>query len=91
MSKALCAEQAGAVGVIVTERQSEHDATFIEMITDGTDRQPNIPAYFLLGRNGDVIRDTLLEQRLAAAIINIPINLTNTPIKQLNQPPWIVW
>lgn len=91
VSKAVQAERAGAVAIIVTDSDADNDSSFIEMITDGTERQPGIPAYFLLGRNGHVIRETLFRDRLEEAIINIPVNLTNVPIGKLNQPPWIIW
>uniref|UniRef100_A0A2P2I472 PRADC1-like protein n=1 Tax=Hirondellea gigas TaxID=1518452 RepID=A0A2P2I472_9CRUS len=91
VSKAIAAEEAGAMAVIVSDMNSENDSLFLDMVADGTERKPNIPAYFLLGRNGHMIRQTLLSQHIEEAIINIPVNLTDVPIIKLNQPPWIVW
>ncbi|KAA0203979.1 hypothetical protein HAZT_HAZT000877, partial [Hyalella azteca] len=50
VSKAVQVEKAGAVAVIVTDMDAATDTSFIEMIADGTERKPSIPAYFLLGR-----------------------------------------
>ncbi|KAF2355731.1 PA domain [Trinorchestia longiramus] len=91
VSKAVQVEKAGAVAIIVTDMDAATDTSFIEMIADGTEREPSIPAYFLLGRNGEMILQTLRNEHLDAAIINIPVNLTNVQISKLNQPPWIVW
>ena len=53
VSKAVRAAEAGGVGVIVMDADASIDTAYIEMITDGTGRNPLIPAYFLLGRHGD--------------------------------------
>ena len=90
VSKAINAEEAGAVAVIVTEKDTMNDI-YIQMVADETGREPSIPAFFLLGKNGDVIRQTLLTNHINEAIINIPVNLTNVAIDKLNQPPWIRW
>ena len=91
VSKAIKAEQAGAIAIIVTETQNEEEQGYIEMIADETGRKPSIPAYFLLGSNGDFIRNTLYKEGLPDAIINIPLNMSNVQIRDMNQPPWILW
>ena len=58
---------------------------------DSTDREVTIPVGFLLGRNGQVIRNTLHKLRLDEAVINVPINLTNVATHKWKQPPWVVW
>ncbi|KAK3886331.1 hypothetical protein Pcinc_009507 [Petrolisthes cinctipes] len=91
VSKAITAEQAGAVAVIVMDNNPENDELYVEMVDDKTSRHPTIPAAFLLGRSGYMIAKTLVQRREEAAVINIPVNLTSVPIHKLNQPPWIVW
>lgn len=52
VSKAVTAEQAGAVAVIVMDNNRENDELYVEMVDDKTSRHPSIPAAFLLGRSG---------------------------------------
>ncbi|MPC30268.1 Protease-associated domain-containing protein 1 [Portunus trituberculatus] len=52
VSKAVKAEQAGALAVIVMDNDKDNDEMYVEMVEDNTDRNPNIPAGFLLGRSG---------------------------------------
>lgn len=61
------------------------------MVTDNTDRELHIPAGFLLGKNGVIILNTLKRLKRLYAIINIPVNLTFTPISKMNHPPWLGW
>lgn len=91
VSKAVKAEEAGALAVIVMDSNPENDELYIEMVDDNTNRKPKIPAAFLLGKSGYMIAKTLMEAHEAAAIINIPVNLTSVPFHKLNQPPWIIW
>lgn len=91
--KTINAEKAGARAVIITESDnisSDHDY-YIEMVHDNSERDANIPAGYLVGRNGRVIRQTLKKLRKRYAIINIPVNLTFTPVHQINHPPWQGW
>ncbi|KAG7162142.1 Protease-associated domain-containing protein 1-like [Homarus americanus] len=52
VSKAIKAEQAGALAVIVMDNNPENDEFYIEMVKDDTNRDPKIPAAFLLGKSG---------------------------------------
>ena len=52
-------------------------------------RNPLIPAFFLVGRNGNNIRRVLGSLSRDHATINIPLNLTYTPLSQFNHPPWV--
>ncbi|ALC41862.1 CG9849 [Drosophila busckii] len=93
LTKTLHAEAAGAIGAIITEYNSnspefEH---YIEMIHDKSNRDAQIPAGFLLGRNGLIIRSTLQRLKRVHALINIPVNLTFTPPSKINHPPWLGW
>jgi hypothetical protein len=54
VTKAINAEQAGAVGVVITDNDVNNDHAFIDMIDDNTDRTVGIPATFLLGKDGYV-------------------------------------
>lgn len=55
------------------------------------DLDVNIPAAFLLGRNGAVILRTLRKLHMNYAIVNLPVNMTYVPISKMKQPPWITW
>lgn len=91
LAKAIIAEEAGAIGAIITDTRSQLDYDFfIEMVHDNTSRDTDIPAGYLLGRNGRMIFNTLNAYGLDRAIIRLPINLTFTPPEQINQkmPPW---
>ncbi|XP_049785610.1 PRADC1-like protein [Schistocerca cancellata] len=91
LSKTIKAEEAGATAVIIADYDEENDGVFIEMIDDKTHREAHIPAAFLLGKNGHVIRRTLERLNRNYAVINIPVNLTFIPLHETNQPPWIRW
>lgn len=88
------AQQAGARAVIITESIDKWDDELdhlIEMMDDKMDIEVNIPAGFLLGRSGGAILRTLKEQKKRYAVINLPVNMTYTPLIKMNQPPWIAW
>jgi hypothetical protein len=91
VSKVKRAEEAGAVGAIITDQDEKNDELFISMIDDTTDREVNIPAAFLLGRNGNIIKKTLERLDMPSAVINIPVNISRISPYKLNQPPWLVW
>ncbi|XP_022200447.2 PRADC1-like protein [Nilaparvata lugens] len=52
LSKTMRAQEAGAIGAIITDDDETDDSYYIEMIDDNTNRNPQIPAAFLLGING---------------------------------------
>lgn len=88
LTKAINAEKAGAIGVIITDTRSElNDDYFIEMIHDNSSRETNIPVAYLHGRNGRMIFNTLHRYGLDRAIIKLPVNLTFTPPELINHPP----
>lgn len=89
--KTLVAERAGAVAVIITDMTKVNEDYFIEMVDDDTDDDAGIPAGFLMGKNGFMIVKTLEKLRRNYAIINLPVNLTFTPVHKMNQPPWLGW
>lgn len=87
LTKAIMAERAGAIGAIITDTHLNDDF-FIEMVHDNTSRDTDIPAGYLLGRNGRMIFNTLHQYGLDRAIIKLPVNLTFTPPELINHPPW---
>ncbi|RZF45032.1 hypothetical protein LSTR_LSTR001993 [Laodelphax striatellus] len=91
LSKTIRAQEAGAIGVIITDDDESDDSFYIEMIDDNTNRNPQIPAAFLLGLNGFMIRKTLYELDMKYAVINIPLNMTFIGFHEVKQPPWLVW
>ncbi|XP_059082989.1 PRADC1-like protein isoform X2 [Tigriopus californicus] len=52
VSKALKAQEAGAVGIVITDQNENNDELYIIMQDDTTERKVQIPAGFLLGKNG---------------------------------------
>ncbi|KDR22400.1 hypothetical protein L798_02492, partial [Zootermopsis nevadensis] len=91
LSKTVKAEEVGARAIIVTNQDPESDEFYIEMVDDNTFREVHIPAGFLLGKNGYMIRKTLERLQRRFALINIPVNLTYVPVNKINQPPWLGW
>jgi len=91
VSKVVRAQEAGAVGVIVWDEDHHNDQFFISMADDTTDREVNIPAAFVLGKNGYIIKRTLESLSLPHATVNIPVNISHVAPHKLRQPPWIVW
>ncbi|XP_058832082.1 PRADC1-like protein [Topomyia yanbarensis] len=93
LEKAINIEKVGGRAVIITEVDTNSDDYdyYIEMIHDKTDRDTNIPAAFLLGKNGLVIRRTLAKLDRRFALINLPVNLTFVAPHLINQPPWLQW
>lgn len=49
--KAICAEEAGAVGIIIADYDHASDV-YIDMLDDESERHTSISAAFLLGKNG---------------------------------------
>ncbi|KAH3787972.1 protease-associated domain-containing protein 1-like [Dreissena polymorpha] len=91
VTKSLNAEAAGALAAIITDSDVTNDQHFIDMVDDGTDRVVNIPATFLLGKDGHMIKDTLEQLGLPTAVVNIPVNITGTATHIVSQPPWTLW
>lgn len=89
LTKAIMAERAHAIGVIITDtKYNSNEDYLIEMVHDNTSRDTNIPAGYLLGRDGRVIFKTLIKRGLDRATIKLPVNLTFTPPELINHPPW---
>lgn len=93
LEKAIQAQKAGARAIIVTDSRATEDdlAYYIDMVEDNTGRDVDIPAGYLQGKNGQMIRRTLSKLGEAYALINIPVNLTFVPAHEINHPPWQGW
>lgn len=93
LEKALQVQKAGASAVIITDSAASEDelSYYIDMVDDNTGREVYIPAGYLQGMNGQMIRRTLNKLGQMHAIINIPVNLTFVPPHEINHPPWQGW
>jgi len=91
VSKAIRAQEAGALAAIITDEDAENDELYISMVDDQTNRKVSIPTGFLLGKNGHYIRRTLERHKLDRAMIRIPLNISHVALTKLNQPPWLIW
>lgn len=91
LTKTINIERLGGKAVIITESSADEgdDEIYIEMVDDESGRQTNIPAGFLLGKNGKIIKHTLNRLQREFAIIDLNINLTFVPVHMVNSPPWI--
>ncbi|KAI3372005.1 hypothetical protein L3Q82_006875 [Scortum barcoo] len=52
VQKARHVEEAGGKAVLIADNAADNDSQYLDMITDGSTTKPNIPALFLLGRDG---------------------------------------
>ena len=52
VTKTLNAQAAGAVAIVITDNDHSNDQMYIDMIDDNTERNVQIPAVFLLGKDG---------------------------------------
>lgn len=93
LEKALQVQRAGASAVIITDSAAAEEelSYYIDMVDDNTGRDVHIPAGYLQGKNGQMIRRTLNKIGQMHAIINIPVNLTFVPPHEINHPPWQGW
>ncbi|XP_046871646.1 protease-associated domain-containing protein 1-like [Hypomesus transpacificus] len=89
--KARAVEEAGGAAVLIADDAADNDSQFLDMITDGSTAKPSIPALFLLGRDGLMIRRSLQRQALPWAVISIPVNVSSLASFPLKQPPWTLW
>lgn len=89
LAKVIKAEEAGAAAAIITDiSNKDYFDYYIEMVHDNAADDTEIPAGYLSGRNGQMIKTTLQRHGLDRAIINLPVNLTYTPPELINNPPW---
>ena len=77
------------VALIIYDNDNSNDELYIDMVDDNTKRNCSIPALFLLGKDGHMIRRSLDALNLDRAIINIPINMSSNGPKR-KQSPWVV-
>ncbi|XP_075704762.1 protease-associated domain-containing protein 1 isoform X1 [Rhinoderma darwinii] len=91
LSKTRVIQEHGGRAVIIADNASDNDNVYVEMIQDNTGRTAEIPALFLLGRDGYMIQRSLEQHGLPWAIISIPVNVSSIPTFELRQPPWTFW
>ncbi|XP_028313802.1 protease-associated domain-containing protein 1-like [Gouania willdenowi] len=91
VQKAQHVEEAGGKAVLIADNAEDNDSLYLDMVSDGSDAQPTIPALFLLGRDGLMIRRALQRQALPWAVITIPVNVSALGSFPLKQPPWTLW
>ena len=76
------------MAVIIADSNTKNIGNWIDMVHDYTERGVTIPALFLLGSDGNHIKQSLLANGMKSALISIPVNVTMYPNLLLNQPPW---
>ncbi|XP_068560004.1 protease-associated domain-containing protein 1-like [Cebidichthys violaceus] len=91
VQKARHVEEAGGKAVLIADDAADNDSQYLDMIADGSAAKPSIPALFLLGRDGMMIRRSLQRQALPWAVISIPVNVSSLASFPLKQPPWTLW
>lgn len=91
LNKCVEVRRQGALAVIVADSDPSNDDQYVDMMDDSTRRNCSIPAAFLLGKDGFMIRRGLEAHGLRRALINIPVNVSGVPAHRLRQPPWLVW
>ncbi|XP_048366034.1 protease-associated domain-containing protein 1 isoform X2 [Sphaerodactylus townsendi] len=91
LSKTRVIQEHGGRAVIIADNAYDNDSSYVEMIQDSTGQTADIPALFLLGRDGYMIRRSLEQHGLPWAVISIPVNVTSIPTYELMQPPWTFW
>ncbi|XP_037504753.1 protease-associated domain-containing protein 1 isoform X1 [Rhipicephalus sanguineus] len=91
LTKCVEVRRQGALAVIVADSDPSNDDQYVDMMDDSTRRNCSIPAAFLLGKDGYMIRRGLEAHGLRRALINIPVNVSGVPAHRLRQPPWLVW
>ncbi|KAH8029110.1 hypothetical protein HPB51_022694 [Rhipicephalus microplus] len=92
LTKCVEVQRNGGLAVIVAGSDLGNGFGYVEMTNDGTRRNCSIPAAFLLGRDGYMIREGLRLLGLRRAIVNVPLNFSDgTVVHRLRQPPWLDW
>ncbi|XP_004547055.1 protease-associated domain-containing protein 1 [Maylandia zebra] len=91
VQKARNVEEAGGKAVLIADNAEDNDSQYLDMVTDGSTAKPSIPALFLLGRDGMMIRRSLQRQALPWAVISIPVNVSALASFPFKQPPWTLW
>lgn len=80
------------LAIIIYNNNEDDIDEWIEMSSDGTDREEiiNAPVFYMLGKDGHKIKSELEKTYKKYAIINLPINITITHSVR-SQPPWDYW
>ncbi|XP_070612956.1 protease-associated domain-containing protein 1 [Erythrolamprus reginae] len=86
LSKTRTIQEHGGQAVIIADNSYDKDTTYVEM-----ERKADIPALFLLGRDGYMIRRSLEQHGLPWAVISIPVNVSSVPTSEFLQHPGRFW
>lgn len=90
LTKIIAVEKAGAAAALVYDNDPTSNS-LIDMISDGTGRETSIPCVFLSYKDGQMIRESLLKNRLTFAYITMPLNLTYRHERTLRRAPWSLY
>ncbi|XP_034262973.2 protease-associated domain-containing protein 1 [Pantherophis guttatus] len=91
LSKTRTIQEHGGRVVIIADNSYDKDTTYAEMVQESTHRKADIPALFLLGRDGYMIRRSLEQHGLPWAVISIPVNASSVPTSEFLQPRGVFW
>lgn len=91
LTKALNVQEHGAVAVIVANNDPQDIDTWIDMSEDGTGRvnEVKIAAFYLLGKDGQKIKEALDRTTHGVGLINVPSNVSD--VSAITQPKWDLW
>jgi len=88
MEKAYAAEQLGAIGAIIYNSDQNDIDSAIDMIDDESGLIINIPVLWIVGKNGHMMVESMLDNDNIAHI-SLPYNATSgIPV---NRSPWDLW
>ncbi|KAJ8025659.1 Ancient ubiquitous protein 1 [Holothuria leucospilota] len=91
LSKALTVADANAAAIFIYDHDLSNDWAFVDMVGDGTNRDTELPAAFMLGRDGQRITESLTANGLKSAILTMPYNVTGIPLGHIDKAPWTLW
>lgn len=90
LSKCIEAEHTGLAGILIYDNVISDGDYYINMIVDETNRNCSLPAAFIQGKDGYMIKRILTAHKLNRAFITIPLNLTENSLDELRDPPWSI-
>ncbi|CAB4061674.1 unnamed protein product [Lepeophtheirus salmonis] len=90
-SKGIKAQEAGALGILISDNNFENDDNYYNMEDDFTERKVEIPMAFLEGKSSFKIRNVMVKNGMDEILIRIPVNISNISIENLNLLPWLIW
>ena len=88
--KCIEAERSGLKAILVYDNNSSNDDKYLDMVADNTKRNCSIPAAFILGKDGAMIK----RQMLYLGLYSVPVqfvNISRLPEEQKINPPWSLY